>query len=94
MLLTYVGLLARYDQMTLLERLRERVELGGDLRSCWILLPGDQQALIDGKAVPLLGSGQRARIPESWLQNVHRGTQSSVGSSQSSVVSGQSKGES
>ncbi|MGM0488481.1 MAG: BREX system serine/threonine kinase PglW [Planctomycetota bacterium] len=72
-LLTYVGLLARYDQMTLLERLREKVERGRELRSCWSLLPGDQQALIDGKPVPLIGPGQKVRIPESWLQNVHRG---------------------
>ena len=33
---------------------------------------GDQQPLIDGKAVPLLSPGQRARIPESWIENRHR----------------------
>ena len=73
-LLTYVGMLARYDQMALLDRLRERVERGESLRSCWILLPGDQQAMIEGRTVPIIGPGQRARIPESWLRNVHRGS--------------------
>src|SRR5687768_13919804 len=38
----------------------------------WLLLPGDLVALIDGKAVPLIGPGQRAQIPESWLMNTHR----------------------
>ena len=89
-LLTYVGLLARYEQMTFLERLRERVERGDGLRSCWILLPGDQQAMIDGRAVPIIGPGQRAKIPESWLTNVHRSSQSSE-SDQLSVVSDQSE---
>ena len=72
-LLTYPGLLARYDQMTFLERLRDDVGRPDGLHTCWILLPGDQQAMIDDKAVPIIGPGQRARIPEGWLKNVHRG---------------------
>jgi len=28
--------------------------------------------VMDGKAVPILSPGQRATIPESWLQNIHR----------------------
>lgn len=57
----------------LLEMLRDEVTRGCRLKSCWILLPGDNQALIDGQPVPLIGPGQKSRIPESWLQNVHRG---------------------
>jgi len=72
MLLIYAGLLARYDQMDLLTRLSQKVGRRDGIPGLWLLLPGDQQALIDGRAVPLLGPGQRARIPESWLQNVHR----------------------
>jgi len=72
MLMIYAGLLARYDQMDLLTRLSQKVGRSDGIPGLWLLLPGDQQALIDGKAVPLLGPGQRARIPESWLQNVHR----------------------
>jgi hypothetical protein len=39
--------------------------------------------MIDGKPVPLIGPGQRTRIPESWLANEHRGGR--LGSGQSSV---------
>jgi len=72
-LVVYPGLLARYGQMGFLETLREEVNRARRLKSCWLLLPGDNQALIDGQAVPLIGPGQKTRIPESWLQNVHRG---------------------
>jgi len=74
-LMTYAGLLARYDQMTFLEKLRDEVTRGKNLKSCWLLIPGDQQAMMDGKAVPVIGPGQRAKIPESWLMNVHRSCQ-------------------
>ena len=73
MLLIYPGLLARYDQMDLLSRLSQKVGRRDGIPGLWLLLPGDHQALIDGKAVPLLGPGQKALIPESWLQNLHRG---------------------
>jgi hypothetical protein len=71
--LIYGGLLARYDQMAMLERLRDRLGRDG-LPGLWLLLPGDQQAVIDGKAVPLLSPGQRSRVPESWIGNKHRGS--------------------
>jgi len=73
MLLVYAGLLARYDQMGLLSQLSQKVGRSGGIPGLWLLLPGDNQALIDGQPVPLIGPGQRTRIPESWLQNVHRG---------------------
>jgi hypothetical protein len=72
MLLVYAGLLARYDQMTLLERLRDKIGRRDGIPGLWLLIPGDHQALMDGKAVPIISPGQRARIPESWLQNIHR----------------------
>ena len=72
MLLVYPGLLARYDHLDLLERLRRQVGRRDGIPGLWLLLPGDHQALIDGKAGPAAQSGQRARIPESWLENVHR----------------------
>ncbi len=85
-LMVYPGLLARYEQMNFLETLREAVTRGQHLKSCWILLPGDNQAMIDGKPVPLIGPGQKTRIPESWLANAHRSGQSSVVSDQSTEV--------
>lgn len=72
LLLIYSGLLARYDRMTLLERRRDRVGRPDGIPGLWLLIPGDQQAVMDGKAVPILSPGQRSRIPESWLQNQHR----------------------
>lgn len=71
-LLTYPGLLARYDQMPLLERLREKVGRRDGIPGIWMLIPGDQHALLDGKAIPLISPGQRTHIPESWLKNIHR----------------------
>lgn len=72
MLVVYSGLLARYDQMELLSRLSQKVGRDDGIPGLWLLLPGDKQAMIDGKPVPLIGPGQRTRIPESWLQNLHR----------------------
>jgi serine/threonine protein kinase len=71
-LMIYPGLLARYDQMTLLERLREKVGREDGIPGLWILLPNEQQAMIDGQAVPLLSPGQRAKITDEWLENKHR----------------------
>ena len=73
MLIVYPGLLARYDQMTLLERLREKVGRRDGIPGAWLLIPGDQQAMMDGKPIPLISPGQRTRVPLSWIQNVHRG---------------------
>jgi hypothetical protein len=72
MLVVYTGLLARYDQMTLLARLRDKVGRRDGIPGLWLLIPGDGQAMLDGKAVPLISPAQRTRVPESWLKNVHR----------------------
>jgi hypothetical protein len=73
LLMIYPGLLARYERMDLLERLRDQVGRRDGIPGLWLLLPGQHQALIDGKAVPIFSPGQRVPIPESWLRNVHRG---------------------
>lgn len=72
-LLVYPGLIARYDQMDVLDRLRAKVGRKDGIPGLWLLLPGDNQALIENKAVPIIGSAECARIPKSWLENVHRG---------------------
>jgi hypothetical protein len=72
MLVTYAGVLARYERMDLLERLRDKVGRRDAISGLWLLLPGQNQAVMDGKVVPILSPGQRANIPESWLQNIHR----------------------
>jgi serine/threonine protein kinase len=71
-LLIYAGMLARYERMDLIERLRDKVGRRGGIPSLWLLIPGDHQAMLDGKAVPILSPGQRARIPLSWIENQHR----------------------
>jgi serine/threonine protein kinase len=68
MLVIYAGLLARYEQMGLLSRLSEKVGRRDGIPGLWLLLPNPHEALVDGKPVPLIGPGQRARIPDSWLQ--------------------------
>jgi serine/threonine protein kinase len=77
LLVVYPGLLARYDRMDLLERLRDKVGRRDGISGLWLLLPGQNQAMMDGKAVPIISPGQRVNIPESWLQNVHRGEKGS-----------------
>lgn len=67
-LMMYAGLLARYDQMAVLERLRESVGRRGGIPGLWLLLAGDQQATLEGRAVPVLSPGQRVRVPDLWLQ--------------------------
>ncbi len=69
----YAGLLARYEQMDLLERLRDKIGRRDGIPNLRLLVPGDQQALMDGKVVPVLSPGQRARIPDRWVHNGHRG---------------------
>lgn len=64
-LLLHPGLLARYDRLDLLERLRDKVGRPGGPQGLWLLLP-TQQPVIDGKAVPLLSPAQRVPVPEHW----------------------------
>ena len=74
-LLVHPGLLARYDQMDLLVRLRDRVGRKGTCPGLWLLVAGDEQSelpLIDRHEVPLIGSGQRTRVPLYWIDNRHR----------------------
>ena len=74
-LIEHAGLLARYGQLAFFDRMRARIMDGGPLHACWILLPADDQTdrpLIDGEAVPVLTPNEWARIPRSWLKNLHR----------------------
>ncbi|HSX81622.1 MAG TPA: BREX system serine/threonine kinase PglW, partial [Candidatus Saccharimonadia bacterium] len=74
-LLVHPGLLARYGQMGLLERLRDQVGRRGVCPGLWVLVAADEQSelpLLDGQAIPLLTPGQRAPVPQAWLENAHR----------------------
>ena len=74
-LLAHPGLIARYDLMDLVERLRDRVGRRGVCPGLWVLVAADEQCdlpVIDGREVPLIGSGQRARVPLAWIENRDR----------------------
>jgi serine/threonine protein kinase len=75
-LLVHPGLLARYDALELLERLRDRVGRPGQCPSLWLLVAADEQCelpVLDGHEIPLLTPGQRTVVPRSWVLNFHRG---------------------
>jgi hypothetical protein len=77
-LLVYPGLLARYDQIQLFERLREACLQRRDTPGFIVLIAADEQRhmpVLDGKPIPVILSSEWARVPEAWLKNVHRGGQ-------------------
>ena len=84
-LLIYGGMLARYDQMTMLERLRDRIGRPAGIPGLWLLLPG-QQAVMDGRAVPILSLGQRCRFQKA-------GSRIAIGQPSSPNPSPQEEGE-
>jgi hypothetical protein len=80
---TEPGLLARYGQLSLVDRLRDKAG-GRDtaLSTLWLLVADDPQVawpVIDGQPVPVIGTGQWARVPAAWVENMHRATSMSGG---------------
>ena len=74
-LLVYTGLLARYDQLPIFDRLREACTQQRDAPGFIVLVASDAQRsmpVLDGKPIPVLQPSEWARIPASWLANVHR----------------------
>ena len=75
-LLVHPGLIARYDQMPLLQTLRDRVGHDVACPSLWVLVASDDQhqmPYLDGVQIPLISTGQRASVSEYWIDNLHRG---------------------
>ena len=69
-LLTNLGLLARYDQMTFLDLLRDSAGRADGPPGVWLLVSSDSQEsrpMVDGKPVPVFTAAQWARIPSAWL---------------------------
>ena len=69
-LLANLGLLARYEQVSFLDELRDATGRSGGPPGLWLLVPSDAQEsrpLIDGKPVPVFTAVQWARIPGAWL---------------------------
>ena len=74
-LLVYPGLLARYDQIPLLEKLRDACTQQRHAPGFLVLVPSDEQRtmpVLDGKPVPVILASEWARIPDAWLTNAHR----------------------
>ena len=74
-LMLFPGLLARYEQMDLLTRVREKIGRPGGIPGLWMLIPADAQSLlpvVDDKPVPVIGPAEWARVPEAWFTNRHR----------------------
>ena len=71
-LLTYPGLLVRYEQLDLLDRLRDRATRpDGGLKGAWVLVPAsdqDERPFLDGTALTVLTPNQWTRIPTAWLE--------------------------
>ena len=61
--------------MDMLERLPRPGRAQGACPGLWVLVAADGQSelpVIDGREVPLIASGQRARVPLAWMENIHR----------------------
>ena len=77
LLLVHPGLIARYEMMSILETLRDKVGHNVPCPGLWVLVAADGQnemPMLDHAEIPLITPGQRARISESWVNNVHRGS--------------------
>lgn len=67
----YAGVIARYNAIDLLDRLRDSAGTRGGIPGVWLLVPGSE-AMLDGQTIPIIGAGQKAVIPDGWLRNIHR----------------------
>ncbi len=75
-LVSYTGLLARYNQLDMLDRLRDATERREGSPGFLVLLPADQQTnmpVIDGIPLPVVLASQWIRLTEAWIANEHRG---------------------
>lgn len=76
LLLTNVGLLARYELMSLVADMEATVGRPAHTPTLWLLLPSHKQGLpvIDSQPVPLVNSTQACALPQAWIENRHRAT--------------------
>ena len=75
-LITNLGLLARYDRMDVVAQWRDLLYAGSTgLSALWVLLPSSAASdvpMLDGRAVPVISRNEWSRIPGDWLRNAHR----------------------
>ncbi|MGE3311534.1 MAG: hypothetical protein AB7O66_16330, partial [Limisphaerales bacterium] len=69
-LMTNVGLLARYGRLNFLSQLQNAVlQASSGSRTLWVLVPSNRQTLLPtlhGQPVPVPTPAQWARVPEGW----------------------------
>jgi hypothetical protein len=71
LLLSYPGLLARYEQLGVLQRLQQTAGRPGAPPAVLVLLAADEQhqlPMIDGEALPVISSNQWLPVPAAWVQ--------------------------
>ncbi len=72
-LLHNLGLLARYEKLTMIERLRVHVQSEpGSTRSVWVLIPtegGVNGPVVDGKPIGIVSPNEFVRVPFSWVES-------------------------
>jgi serine/threonine protein kinase len=76
LLMVNPGLIARYDQMSILETLRDKVGHDAHCPGLWVLVAMDGQSdmpVLDNAEIPLITPAQRAKVCEAWIDNLHRG---------------------
>jgi serine/threonine protein kinase len=76
LLLVHPGLIARYDLMPILEKLRDKVGHDVACPGLWVLVATDGQSdmpILDHAIIPLISPGQRAKVSEAWINNEDRG---------------------
>lgn len=71
------GLLARYDRMDVIEKLRDDAGTrNSPVHGAWLLVASDGQntrPVIDGVPVPVISASQWAPIPDAWIDGVLEG---------------------
>jgi len=91
LLLVNPGMIARYDLMAILETLRDTVGHDANCPGLWVLVATDGQndmPILDGAEIPLITPGQRAKVSESWIDNLHRGRTEKVAASTLATAKG------
>ncbi|WP_182870885.1 BREX system serine/threonine kinase PglW [Stieleria mannarensis] len=91
LLLVHPGLIARYDMMSLLETLRDRTGHDVSCPGVWVLVATDEQSdmpFLDDAEIPLISPGQRAKVSEPWIDNLHRGRSPKLATTESTEVGG------
>jgi hypothetical protein len=91
LLLVNPGMIARYDLMAILETLRDTVGHDANCPGLWVLVATDGQndmPILDGEEIPLITPGQRAKVSESWIDNLHRGRTEKVAASTLATAKG------